>query len=397
MRLNLRWSCLAVLAITLLICQESRAGSLVGKVIEINDGDEITIFNLNRPVRIKLIGIDAPEKDQVFGPTAKQHLSDLVYDKVVFVEYSGIGAHTSLIGRVLLNDTDIGAQMIRDGAAWFDKNYQGRMSDEQREVYTQSEQAARNERRGLWQTEGAIAPWEFVKARESKREPVTSSPGVSPTQLPKVDRPIPELTNLNLLRTGSAVAKPQAALADDMSDMSWATEGPYRKTWRRYQPAGENFTVLLPEGKRVVKSIPVGDQTFEVNYYLARDGETMYEMIWFSAPHFAETDSATIDSALASFLHGVVAGFQQTSGGDFRCEPSAQRKLAIAGYDGREVDLSDCTVPGAGRIFTKVVGEKRQLYAGFTFYKQPDDNVSRFLKSFTVISRKNESQKTTTQ
>ena len=42
------------------------------------------------------------------------------YDKSVLVEYSGIAADSSLTGRVLLNNTDIGAQMIRDGAAWFD-------------------------------------------------------------------------------------------------------------------------------------------------------------------------------------------------------------------------------------------------------------------------------------
>src|SRR6185436_20017335 len=98
---------------------EAGASSLTGKVIEVNDGDEITVSNLNRPVRIKLLAIDAPEKDQAFGAAAKQHLFDLVYDKFVTVEYSGIGEHSSLLGRVvlILNNSDICAQMIRDGAA----------------------------------------------------------------------------------------------------------------------------------------------------------------------------------------------------------------------------------------------------------------------------------------
>jgi endonuclease YncB( thermonuclease family) len=89
------------------------AASLYGKVIEVNSGDVITIFNLNRPVRVKLLGVDAPEMNQAFGDVAKKHLSDLVFDKAVLVQYSGISSDSSLTGRVLLNDADIGAQMIR--------------------------------------------------------------------------------------------------------------------------------------------------------------------------------------------------------------------------------------------------------------------------------------------
>src|ERR1700752_2523306 len=104
------------------------AASLYGKVIEVNTGDVITIFNLNRPVRVKLLGVDAPEMNQAFGDVAKKHLSDLVFGKGVLVNYSGIAADQSLTGRVFLNATDVGAQMIRDGDAWFDLNNMERLS-----------------------------------------------------------------------------------------------------------------------------------------------------------------------------------------------------------------------------------------------------------------------------
>src|SRR6476619_3246584 len=68
------------------------ASSLFGKVIEVNSGDVITIFNLNRPVRVKLMGVDAPEMDQSFGDVARKHLGDLVFEKSVLVEYAGIGS-----------------------------------------------------------------------------------------------------------------------------------------------------------------------------------------------------------------------------------------------------------------------------------------------------------------
>src|ERR1043165_2260046 len=112
----------------------AQAASLFGKVIEVNSGDVITVFNLNRPVRVRLLGVDAPEMNQEFGDVARKHLSDLVYDKPVLVEYAGISGDHSLNGRVLLGGADVGAQMIRDGAAWVDPSTQHRLSETAREV-----------------------------------------------------------------------------------------------------------------------------------------------------------------------------------------------------------------------------------------------------------------------
>src|ERR1044072_1946728 len=213
---SLRSALLAV-AVWTFTCGYARANSFVGKVIEINDGDEITIFNMNRPVRIRLIGIDAPERNQLFGDIARQHLSDLVYDKVVVAEYSGISGDNSLIGRVLLNDVDIRAQMLRDGAAWFYSR--ATLSDSQRDLYFQSEQAARKEHRGLWQSEGAIAPWEFVKAEASQRK-ATAVKNSASSEPPKSNTPAPELNNLSLMSTGGRTARPLASLSDAYSAMS---------------------------------------------------------------------------------------------------------------------------------------------------------------------------------
>ena len=179
-----------------LISGSVEASTLVGQVTEINGGDVITVFNLNRPVRIKLLAVDAPEDDQAFGDVAKKHLSDLVYEKSVVVEYWGIAADGSLVGRVMLNNVDIGAQMIRDGAAWFDPNNQGRLSVADRAIYQQSELAARSERRGLWQAEAPVAPWEFVKARALRLDTVSSLNSVLPTAKSRANRPTPELTSV---------------------------------------------------------------------------------------------------------------------------------------------------------------------------------------------------------
>ena len=68
------------------------------------------------------MGVDAPETGQPFADIAKQHLHDLVFDKLVTVEYSGLGENGSILGKVTIEGADVCAQMIRDGAAWFDIN-----------------------------------------------------------------------------------------------------------------------------------------------------------------------------------------------------------------------------------------------------------------------------------
>src|SRR5215213_5169909 len=183
-----------------------QASSLFGRVIEVSSGDVIIVFNLNRPVRVKLLGVDAPEMDQAFGDVARKHLSDLIYDKSVVVEYSGISADGSLAGRVLLNSTDIGAQMIRDGAAWFDPSNFSRLSETDRDVYRQSEQAARSERRGLWQAENPTAPWEFVNAVSRGNKPVANLNATLPANTVRATGSVPVLDNFSLITSRIAPA-----------------------------------------------------------------------------------------------------------------------------------------------------------------------------------------------
>lgn len=360
-----------------------QASSLFGRVIEVNSGDVITVFNLNRPVRVKLLGVDAPEMSQVFGDLAKKHLSDLVYDQSVIVEYSGIAADGSLTGRVLLNNADIGAQMIRDGAAWFDPNNYSCLSQTDRDVYQQSEQAARSERRGLWQAENPTAPWEFVKAKALRKNPSLNR---TMTVAQKRGEPRSELTNLSLMMAKvNAVAPSQPAQAAVNDGFDWARSAT-RKKWRLLQPAGENFSVLVPEeGKEETRSVPNGDRMHEVSMYFARDGWVLYSVAWETGPTYGETDELALSSTLRNYLAGNAAGHQEVSGReDFKCEPRGRKDVSINGYTGVEFDLTSCTIPTRLRMYTRVVGDQRQMYMGATASVKEDENVPRFLESFTV-------------
>ena len=379
-----------VLGFLLLLSTSVEASTLFGRVIEVNDGDVITVFNLNRPVRIKLLAIDAPEAGQAFGDLAKKHLSDLVYDKSVLVEYWGIAADGSLVGRVMFERIDVGAQMIRDGAAWFDASNQGRLSVADRDVYQQSEQAARSERRGLWQAQDPIAPWEFVRAQALRKNPAARLNSILPAAKP--NRPTPELTNLTLI--GSRMAGPSSPATGASSpgaasdrEAAWAaSSGP--KNWQPYKPAGESFTALVPDdGMRKTMSVPFGEQMVDVNVYTARDGWAIYALMWITGPTYGEADRTAIASTVGGFLEGFAEGYKSRNKSEFSCELQSERRFSAGGFSATEYDLPTCTIPAKVRAYTRVVGGERQMYVGAVFYSQEEDeNIPRFLKSFTITA-----------
>ena len=362
------------------------AASLVGKVIEVNSGDVITIFNLNRPVRVRLLGVDAPEMDQVFGDVAKKHLADLVYDKSVLVEYAGISGDHSLNGRVLLEGADVGAQMIRDGAAWIDPSTQHRLSETDREVYQQSEVAARGERRGLWQQENPIAPWEFVKAVALRQNPVALLNTVAPVKKPVADRPTPDLDSLTLMASRLAAAAPPTRSVNP-SNFTGILPPVDGGTWYLLRPAREQFSVLVPE-EGDQNSLPATrDGRLEGHVYRGRDGRSAFVVSWLSGATYGESDVDAIKHSLAGFLKGFGTTFDAlygAQGASFSCELQNEKDISMGEFTGLEFDLTSCTIPAKARVFTRTINGNRQMYLASVFYMEQDDNVSRFINSFKI-------------
>jgi len=157
---------LFLLALPLAICSPGSAASIQGKVVDVVDGGSIVVVTGNLTVKVKLICAAAPEKNQAYSDIARQHLADLILNKYVVVRYSLL-SDGYLVGQVLAGDMDIGAQMIRDGVAWYDKSEGKRLSSVDQRIYADSQQAAHSERRGLWQDESPVSPWD-VSAPKSK-------------------------------------------------------------------------------------------------------------------------------------------------------------------------------------------------------------------------------------
>lgn len=353
---------------------EVNASSLLGKVIEINSGDVITVFNLNRPVRVRLLGVDAPEVDQAFGDVARKHLADLVYDKSVLVEYSGIDGDHSVNGRVLLDGIDIGAQMIRDGAAWVDPSNQHRLTTTDREVYQQSEVAARSERRGLWQQENPIAPWEFARALAMRKAPAATLNAVGPARRPAADRPTPELNSLTLMASRIAAARTSNANSPALPEGFLAPVN--GGNWRVLRPARESFSVLVPEGE--MENLPDNHGLKDVHLYRGRDGRASFVVMWFTGPTYGESDVDAIKEGTESFLKGFGP---ETA---FSCESMQNEKdISMHSFTGLEFDFK-CTVPLKVRVFTRIINGDRQMYMAMVLYMEQDANIKRFINSFTI-------------
>lgn len=158
----------------------SRASSkLVGLVVNIIDGDTIDVLDQQHvSSRIRLQGIDAPEKRQAFGKQARQNLINLVAGNTVVVEWRKHDKYGRIVGKVFCDDRDVCLAQIRAGLAWHYKEFEDEQDEVDRRSYAEGEQTARSNKLGLWRDTTQIQPWEF-----RHRKPTTT--GSSDTEPPK--------------------------------------------------------------------------------------------------------------------------------------------------------------------------------------------------------------------
>ena len=140
----------------------SFAEELIGKVIKVSDGDTITVLDSNNQKhKIRLKGIDAPESQQAFGDISTQSLSELVYDKEVLVTWDKKDKYYRILGKVIVDGNDANYEQLKKGLAWYYKQYEKDLSDDDKQGYSEAEVLARNYGLGLWAKSNSIPPWEF--------------------------------------------------------------------------------------------------------------------------------------------------------------------------------------------------------------------------------------------
>jgi micrococcal nuclease len=111
-------------------------------------------------VKIRLYGIDAPEKKQEFGLNSQEFLSNHIKGRYITVDVIDIDRYKRSVGRVFIDDLDINRIMIENGYAWVYSQY---IKIPERTEWEQLQETAKLERRGLWQENSPIPPWKWRK------------------------------------------------------------------------------------------------------------------------------------------------------------------------------------------------------------------------------------------
>jgi len=134
-----------------------------GKVVSVADGDTITVLEDKRPVRIRLYGIDCPEKRQAFGKKAKQFTSEKCFGKKVEILVMDKDRYGRLVANVILPDgSNLNKQLVPSGFAWHYKKY----APDDLDLFV-SQEYARKEKLGLWADPNSpVPPWEWRKRKK---------------------------------------------------------------------------------------------------------------------------------------------------------------------------------------------------------------------------------------
>lgn len=146
------------LSIILLLCSPSYAWQ--GKVVGITDGDTMCVLHDNQVIKIRLWGIDCPEKHQDFGNKAKQTTSELAFGRIVEIREVDKDRYGRTVAMVTLpNGQVMNEDLIRYGMAWVYRKYCNKREVSCRWLALESK--AREQKIGLWSISNPTPPWEF--------------------------------------------------------------------------------------------------------------------------------------------------------------------------------------------------------------------------------------------
>lgn len=139
------------------------AYALSGVVTHVSDGDTVWLkiddAPDRKPVKLRLVGIDAPERCQAWGAESTEALKAQVLHRHVQVPTRAIDAHGRLVGGLLLDDgRDVAAWMVAQGHAWSPR------FKRHRAPYEQQQREAQERKAGLFADPAAVEPWRFRKS-----------------------------------------------------------------------------------------------------------------------------------------------------------------------------------------------------------------------------------------
>lgn len=136
-----------------------------GTVVGVADGDTLTLLDSSKTQhRIRLDGIDAPERTQPYGQRARQSLAALAHGRAARADCPKIDRYGRAVCRVIVDGVDLGLEQIRRGYAWHYVKYAPEQSASDRERYARAESDARLAHAGLWSFSDPVPPWDYRRS-----------------------------------------------------------------------------------------------------------------------------------------------------------------------------------------------------------------------------------------
>lgn len=140
----------------LILCCSNVSQTFNGTVVGIIDGDTIDVLINKTSMRIRVEGIDCPEKNQDFGSRAKQFTSTFCFGREVVIKKKEFDKYDRMVAMVkLLDGTDLSESLLLEGLAWHYKKYDNSIK------LAELENLARTQKIGIWSLPNPVAPWCF--------------------------------------------------------------------------------------------------------------------------------------------------------------------------------------------------------------------------------------------
>jgi endonuclease YncB( thermonuclease family) len=131
-----------------------QAEQFTGKVVGLSDGDTLSVSREGKAVKVRLHGVDTPEKAQAFGTQAQQRTGELAFQQTVTVVIRDTDRYGRVVGEVLLPDgRSLNQELVKAGMAWWYRQYAPNDT-----TLAQLEADARTAKRGLWADAHPVPP-----------------------------------------------------------------------------------------------------------------------------------------------------------------------------------------------------------------------------------------------
>ncbi|MCK6423937.1 MAG: thermonuclease family protein [Burkholderiaceae bacterium] len=140
-----------------------------GEVVRVADGDTLTLRDAQQQLhRIRLAGIDAPERRQAWGPQAREALTRAARRQPVRAACHKHDRYGRAVCTLHRDGHDLGLNLLRAGLAWHYLAYRHEQSADEAAAYAQAEAQARRSAQGLWADDEVVAPWDWRRLERAQ-------------------------------------------------------------------------------------------------------------------------------------------------------------------------------------------------------------------------------------